>query len=102
MSTSNNKNLFLTDDQLERLIQGEHVYYFFNDESGCSDNDIDSDHESVDSQDTNSIIKTTDSDNSNSNITSNGDVYLGKFYGFHFCVIYLIVHFVEGKDIITK
>ncbi|KAF5280605.1 hypothetical protein FQA39_LY05253 [Lamprigera yunnana] len=66
--TDKNKNIPLTNEELESILQDEQFYDLFDDENNGSV--IDSDHEIIDSHDSNSVTEVTDNDD----ITDSNDV----------------------------
>ncbi|KAF5285176.1 hypothetical protein FQA39_LY16743 [Lamprigera yunnana] len=70
--TDKNKNIPLTNEELESILQDEQFYDLFDDENNGSV--IDFDHESIDSLDSNLVIKVTDNDDiSDRNDEENSD-----------------------------
>ncbi|KAF5273142.1 hypothetical protein FQA39_LY07632 [Lamprigera yunnana] len=70
--TDKNKNIPLTNEELESILQDEQFYDLFDDENNGSV--IDSDHESIDSHHSNSVTKVTDNDDiSDRNDEKNND-----------------------------
>ncbi|KAF5284863.1 hypothetical protein FQA39_LY16935 [Lamprigera yunnana] len=76
--TDKNKNIPLTNEELESILQDEQFYDLFDDEN--IGNDIDSDHESIDSHNSNSATEVTDNDDISDrhDEENSDDAFLGK------------------------
>ncbi|KAF5305429.1 hypothetical protein FQA39_LY01520 [Lamprigera yunnana] len=75
--TNKNKNIPLTNEELESILQDEQFYDLFDDENNGSV--IDSDHETINSHDSNSVTEVTNNDDiSDRNDEENSDdAFLG-------------------------
>ncbi|KAF5293024.1 hypothetical protein FQA39_LY13793 [Lamprigera yunnana] len=76
--TDKNKNIPLTNEELESILQDEQFYDLFDDENIGSV--IDSNHESIDSHDSNSVTEVTDNDDISDrhDEENSDDAFLGK------------------------